>query len=153
MQPQLHKTPSTVIFDGVMNMAEEITLDAIMAEIFSELPEVKQKWEATQAKREIAKKLIAMRMAAGLTQEQIAKFTGWGLSTVESVEGPFGDVPSVEVVGGYVQACGRNISGERKSETDSPNDAQKLIEQMKQHAKSKRSEKPQAKTPPLKYSD
>jgi len=62
-------------------------------------------------------------------------------------------VPSVDAVGIYMQACGRNVNRGKGSEAQVQNDAQRLIEEMKQHAKEKSDARPPDKKPPVKYRD
>lgn len=81
----------------------------IHEQILEDIPEVRARWTATDAKREIALMLSGVRKQAGLSQRQIAERTGWDKSFVSRLEGASGGMPDTETIARYAAACGATV--------------------------------------------
>jgi len=74
-------------------------------EIFASNPAVRELWESTKPKREVALCLAIWRHVAGLTQQDVADRTGWNKEFVQHLEGAIGDMPDAEIILRFAVAC------------------------------------------------
>jgi|AntRauTorcE11897_2_1112592.scaffolds.fasta_scaffold16308_3 transcriptional regulator with XRE-family HTH domain len=68
-------------------------------------PEIAEREKAFPRKRAIAMKLRALRDARGMTQTDVAEASGLTQSAVARLESLTGQIPKLETIERYVEAC------------------------------------------------
>lgn len=79
-------------------------------QILQSRPEVRQLWDASQTKRDMALALVRLRQRAQLSQAQLAERAGWQKSYVSRLEAASDFFPDTETIRRYAEACGGVVS-------------------------------------------
>ena len=69
-------------------------------------PELDAIWEATREKRELARQLVGMRSAAGLSQKELADRMGKDQAYVSRMESATHPMPKGQSIALYARSCG-----------------------------------------------
>lgn len=70
---------------------------------------VKELWEKSEPKRQIASMLARVRKQAGKTQKDIADITGWDKAFVSRLESALGGLPDQQTIARYAEACDAKV--------------------------------------------
>jgi transcriptional regulator with XRE-family HTH domain len=70
---------------------------------------VRELWEKSEPKRQIALVLARVRKQAGRTQKDIADITGWDKAFVSRLESALGGLPDQQTIARYVEACNAKV--------------------------------------------
>lgn len=70
-------------------------------------PELQARWEATRERRTLSLKLVDMRLAAGLTQKELADRMGKDQAFVSRMEMATTPFPKAQNIALYARHCGR----------------------------------------------
>ena len=69
-------------------------------------PELRALWDATREKRELARQLVRMRSAAGLSQKELADRMGKDQAYVSRMESATHPMPKGQSIALYARSCG-----------------------------------------------
>src|SRR3546814_7068808 len=83
--------------------------DAVHDRILTEVPGLRAQWDASEAKRQVALFLVAMRSRAGLGQTDVARRAGWDKAFVSRLEAGLGGMPGLETLSRYAAVCEQEI--------------------------------------------
>ena len=72
-------------------------------------PDFRKEWDETEPEYQIMKAMIAARMEAGITQQQLSEKTGINQSNLSRIENGSGN-PSVSTLQRIAEALGKKLS-------------------------------------------
>ncbi len=78
-------------------------------ELLQQDPQLAERWRESEPRRRLSTALVAMRKAARLTQQRLAREAGWKQPQVARMESATGPWPSPEALRTYAHACGRSV--------------------------------------------
>ena len=86
------------------------SFETLHESLLREQPTLNLGWERSALKRSVASVLVKLRLAAKLTQGDVADRAGWDKAYVSRLEGAVGGVPDLVTLMRYAQVCDSEMS-------------------------------------------